>query len=136
MGRIPSEGAGLKEQQRKFPRVRVNKKARMAMRRSNSFARNGVLVDVSAEGVAIRLSSVDTPPARGESLTLSVHTGSTWVDIPGKVSYALEASTSEIVVGVRLFVEISGQATRQAWARWIQRLFSAARPPLALQPSV
>lgn len=123
----------MDETQRKFPRVRVNKRARLALRRSDSFARNGLLMDASAQGAAIRLSSDDRTPLRGESLTLSLHTGNSWVDIPGKVSYALEAG-GEVVVGVRLFVEISGTTTRDAWTRWIHRLCKAARPALTLQP--
>jgi hypothetical protein len=121
--------------QRKFPRVRVAKKARLSLRGKDSFARNGTVVDVSAEGVAIRLSNTDTPPTRGASLTVSMHTGSSWIDIPGRVSYAMEASATEIVVGIRLYVEVAGSATRMAWGRWIYRLLETVRPTLALRAS-
>jgi hypothetical protein len=112
--------------QRKFPRVPVYGKARVAL--SKKPPEDCTLLDVSAEGVAIKVCNGGFTPARGDKLTVSMNTGMLRVEIPGRVSYTLATRADEVVIGVKLHLEVSGAATRETWYCWVHRLFGSALP--------
>lgn len=115
--------------QRKYPRVSINRKARVTLRGKVKSPEDCTLIDVSAEGVAVKVPNEKFAAMRGETLTVSMITGSKWVDIPGRVRYTFNTNADEVVIGVKLHLEVSGSATRQAWSRWVYRLLSAVRAP-------
>lgn len=103
-------------QRRKFRRVRFRKSALVQMRDKRRTVRGCTLLDVSPGGVGIEVEDA-SDIRRGDSLTVTLRTGSRRLEIPGKVAHK-QGETC----GIKLHLELAGASTRQAYARWIVSL--------------
>jgi hypothetical protein len=79
--------------------------------------------DVCLQGLGLTLEPrLHARLRRGDQLTVHLAAGPHRLDLPGKVVYATTPGVAGPAVGVRLHLELSGQATRQMYMTWVQRL--------------
>lgn len=83
------------------------------------------LLDVSAEGVAVRVSNPAIAPEPGDWLTIYMDTGGKWVDIAGRVRHAVNINLDSVILGIELDLASSGSSTSETWSFWVQNLVAS-----------
>jgi hypothetical protein len=110
--------------QRLFPRVAVNKKAMISLSDLSGKAAKCTLLDVSAQGVAIKVAADQFSPERGQWLTIHMDTNGQAVEIPGRVRYVASIGSNTNLLGIELDLPSSGASTHKTWSFWVQNLIA------------
>lgn len=110
---------------RQSARVAVNRKAHLSLLHGSGEAEKCTLLDVSAEGVAVKVSSPEIAPEPGDWLTIYMDTGGAWVDIAGRVRYAVNINLETVLIGIELDLAGSGASTNKTWSFWVQNLVAS-----------
>ncbi len=110
---------------RKSTRFAVNKKAHVSLLHGSGDAEKCTLLDISAEGVAVKVSNPEIAPESGDWLTIYVETGGAWVDVTGRVRYVVNIGLNAMLVGIELDLASAGASTNKSWSFWVQNLVAS-----------
>lgn len=110
--------------QRLNPRIAVNKKAMISLSDLSGRAARCTLLDVSAQGVALKVAATQLSPERGDWLTILLETYGQAIEIPGRVRYVASIGSNTILVGIELDLPSSGASTHKTWSFWVQNLIA------------